>query len=260
MVGRKLKTLFLISVFLAAAFLVVYRSRFFPQESTAPDLAGVDQKYENINALATEVQIDYFKKYLGDPVFINYSEDRTQQEYVFVDGDFFVQAVTNFDGKVLAYAVTTRNSDFNPVLKLPNFEIVLGVSKIGDIGRIPNKSCYGFIPANGGAAYYEEYYFGRPGMYQAYFLGVNSVGYSGPSGPSLGLLSGNLEYLKELGSENWRLLRSAGVACSSVPEEFRAEQVINTYLVLGGPIWVGSEKIQFGFGVNSDQMQLLRER
>ena len=253
MVGRKLKTLFLISVFLTATFLVLYRSRFFPQESTMPDLASVDQKYEKIDALATEVQIDYFKKYLGDPVFINYSEGRTQQEYVFVDDDFYVQAVTNSDGKVLAYAVTVRNGSFNPVLKLPETEIALGLTKLEDLGQMPNRICHGFI-GNFGSFYYEENYFGRPGRYQTYFLGVSSAGYPGPSGTNLGLLDEKLEHLKDISNEDWRSLRWSQVDCSSVPKEFRAEQIINTYLVLAG-----SGGIKFGFGVNSEQVQLLRK-
>ena len=259
MIGRKLKTLFLISVFLTATFLVLYRSRFFPQESTVQDLTSLDYKYENLDALATEVQIDYFKKYLGDPVFINYSEDRTQQEYVFVDDDFFVQAITNSDGKVLAYAVTTRNSGFNPVLKLPDIEIILGVSKLENLGQMPNRICHGFI-GNFRSFYYEENYFGRPGRYQTYLLGVSSAGYPGPLGTNLGLLDGKLEHLKDISNEDWRSLRWNQVDCSSVPEEFRAGQIINTYLILAGPMWAGSEKIKFGFGVNSDQVQLLGKR
>lgn len=258
MVSRKLKTLFLIGVFLTATFLVLYRSRFFPQESTTQDLVGLDRKYENIGELATEVQIDYFKKYLGDPVFVNYSEDRTQQEYVFVDEDFYVQAVTNSDGKILAYAVTTRNGSFTPVLKLPDDEVVLGVSKIGDVRGTPNRSCYGVVAATGGSFYYEEYYFGRPGMYQTYFLGVGGAGYLGPSSTHLGSLDGSFTYLKDAGNDAWGSLRSAQVDCAGVPEEFRTGQIISTYLILAGP-WAGSEGIKFGFGVTLDQVQLLRK-
>ena len=258
MVSRKFRILFLIIVIFTAVFLMLYRNRFFPQESTVPDLTSVGQKYESVGALATEVQIDYFKKYLGDSVFINYSEDRTQQEYVFVDDDFYVQAVTNSDGKVLAYAVTTRNEAFKPVLKLPNVDVVLGVTKFAELGRIEFARCYGLVAATAGSFYYESYYFGRPGKYQTYLLGTSDVGYLSASAFGIGMLDQKMKYLEK--TEDVRNTLVWGqVDCTSVPEEFREKQSLNTYLVLASSMQTKEEEIKFGFGVGYNQVWLLNK-
>ena len=129
------------------------------------------RNYENIEALATETHIDYFSSLLGPPVFKN--RHGTYREHIFVNPNFYVQAVTNTDGTVLLYSVTTRSRRFNPRLNLgimesngETFIVVLGKTTFAKIRGEPIK-----IEGSVGArrmSYREKYYFGNPGLYQNY--------------------------------------------------------------------------------------------
>ncbi|GAB4218832.1 MAG: hypothetical protein Fur009_1930 [Candidatus Microgenomates bacterium] len=131
-------------------------------------------KKEKINYLTTKVQLNYLKQYLGDPVFINYSKDKKQKEYIFIDEDFYTQLITNDNDKVLAFFITLRKKDFNPQVKKQAFNIILGKSTLKDIyDKNLITKCIGFLGNTARSYYFEEYYFGRSGYYQNYIFGYN---------------------------------------------------------------------------------------
>jgi hypothetical protein len=136
--------------------------------------------YEKINALATQTNIDFFSSLLGSPVFKNRLAKYI--EYIYVNSDFYVQAVTNTDGKILLYAVTTRSGSFNPSLNLGlmsvdngPFVVVLGKTTFAKIQDEPIK-----IEGDWGVRrlwYREKYYFGNPGLYQNYNFVLCDAGF-----------------------------------------------------------------------------------
>lgn len=120
------------------------------------------------------------------------TSDLVVKEYIFGNQYFYLQVLTDPPGRVLAYGVTTRKADFNPSFKILKtaftaskespenlialaFNITLGKTHFSDFPHSPED-----IIAYLGARrlyYHEEYYFGNPGEYQSYFIGVNDSGY-----------------------------------------------------------------------------------
>jgi len=220
---------------------------------------GIDQNYTNLNHLATEVQINYFKKYLGDPVFINYSKDRSQKEYIFVDKDYYVQAITNSDDKVLSYAVTTRAKNFNPSYNDGTVKTLLGKSTFADLNKNSSSPivCYGFLGNTTPSFYFEQYAYGNPGNYQTYLYGINDAGYWNWQELNSSYTEGKI-IEKDIFSQT----KETGIPvdlydCNSIPQQFRSKAIINTYIVVSPNTSVG--KLKFHFGVNRIQVRLIRE-
>ena len=188
-----------------------------------------DAKYKKIGSLTSQVNIDYFVSILGAPVFKNHIERYV--ENVFVDPDFYVQALTDANGKVLLYSVTTRTPNFHPEIKLGdlisnNGVVKLGTTTLSNIGDDPQKVDAQWSASSWGT-YREKYYFGRPGLYQNYSFALCDSGFM-----SNDLNVGDLEYTQTF---DWE----AGVSASWLKqrklwgelEDFRKVAPINTYSV-----------------------------
>lgn len=208
-----------------------------------------DEKYDRLKKLSPEVQITYFGELLGKPIFKNFSIDRDQIEYVFVDDDYYVQAVTNPDAMVLAYSVTTRTSDFFPIYDDKTIKIILGKTSLRDAtpanlsGQKP-LSCYAFFTgATAPSYYFERYYFGKP--YITYLFGINQAGiFDFKNFSSLN----NNPIADEQG-------KTANFGCAN--DESREKTPFNTYMVISSNIEYEKINEQFRFGVNPIQMDRL---
>jgi len=206
------------------------------------------EKYKRLEQLSTEVQLSYFKELLGNPVFVNYSPDRTQKEHTFVDDQYFVQAITNQDNKVLAYSVTTREKDFQPNIIFVNKNVFLGKTKFSEIES--GKDCYG-IAANWGSYYFEKYSGACPGFYQHYLFGVTDTGYW-PEGISIDSLTfGSTPTFGEQ-----RYLEEHKLDWEKGDRKEREETPINTYMIISP--FIDPANIKFGFGPNINQIRLIR--
>lgn len=232
-------------------------------EQKTQESEGLLESSRRLVKLANEVQVNYFIKILGDPVFINYAKDRTQKEYIFVDKRFYLQAVTNSDDKVLAYSVTTRLKDFNPkVWAVPNEQktpVVLGRTSLEELASInyggPRK-CYGFIGNTTPSFYFEEYYYGNPGNYQTYLFGLNDAGYW--DWQAVGLEQINEAKLLERDIYHDVKERTIPVNlydCGSIPNKLRKDLSINTTMVVGP--FIDPKEIKFNLGINRNQVRLL---
>lgn len=184
-------------------------------------------------------------------------------EYVFGSENYYVQALTDMTNKVIAYAVTTRQEDFNPTITIlqnaayqkdrktimATTDIMLGKSTFSDLNKDleniyldrPDK-----ILVNIGARrfyYQEEYYFGNPGNYQSYFFVINDAGI-----------------------QNFDKIPSSFFESTDVdvqdPEvsEFRKESRFNTFQVTA-PLegFNNSELRKYMAGPDSDQMRVIPE-
>lgn len=132
------------------------------------------------------VQIGYFVSVLGPFAFKNPSAHT--DHYTFVDGLYYVDAVTDKDERVLTYSVTTRDAKFRPRLwgnNLPD----LSPAPVGYRSRLGEKTLAGLcneswpLPAGvlGNLAarrfsYFEAHYYGNPGHYQTYLVGISDAG------------------------------------------------------------------------------------
>lgn len=137
-----------------------------------------------IRKLSADASIEHFRDVLGTPAFINHQRDFI--EYIFALGKLgYVQALTDDNGRVLAYSVTTRSKKFNPTLSLGPYSlnsrrvtIVLGKSRFSDLDQLDTEpECV--VCTVGAHDYYysEKYYFGNPGHYQSYCFSLIQAGY-----------------------------------------------------------------------------------
>ena len=136
----------------------------------------------NLRRLSAGVNIGYFESILGPPAFAKTSEPR--REYVFINRDFYVQAITDLEGAVIGFSLTTRRKHFNPGLTLGPYSLT-GEGRTIRLGRTKFAEIDGFakpskLSCSLGARrfdYHEEFYFGNPGNYQSFIFAINDAGY-----------------------------------------------------------------------------------
>ena len=207
------------------------------------------EKYDKLNKLATQVQIDYFTKLLNDPVFINKSEDKVYIEYIYVNEDYYVQVITDNNKKVLAFTVVSRKKDFNPILDYSGGEYTLLKNSLADVRKNGNpENCYLNIPASGPFSYYEDYYYGRPGLYQTYRVGNAQAGYFDQE-------NSKIDFSKLIEIRN-KSSNSEDLDCSLLDSSFLNNMYINAVMVIDEALQ--DKKLPFDFGPLSDQVSRLK--
>jgi hypothetical protein len=202
-------------------------------ESKKQNLTKLEKDY-NLNRVSTTVQINYIKKFLGEPVFIFQNENKKQKDYTFVDPDYYVSITTDMNDMVLSYAITTRSKDFNPILKIKGVEVQLGKTTFYRKDLKPN-DCKAELGNTAPSTYYESYIGWNGTSYQDYLFGYNDAGYgdgkivweTGPTEEEI--LSGNTK-------------PKDGLNCNLPSDEARKKYSINTF-------GVGSEE-NLSIGVN----------
>lgn len=207
-----------------------------------------EAKYAKLRTLATETQIDFFSSALGAPAFKNRQSNYV--EHIFIDSQFYVQAITDEDGKVLMFSVTTRSKSFNPTLDLGELEVdgqpfvvTLGKTKFSDLDDIPRKiEAYTW---NRGMSYREKYYFGNPGLYQNFDFVSCEAGYR----PEINIHLGEFVLAAQEGIEIKSLATNVA--------EFRRACVINTYTITAPLLDVDDEISELG--PSYDQVRLIKE-
>lgn len=208
---------------------------------------AIEEKYHILEKLSTQVQIDYFNRLLTQPVYINWSDDESLKEYIYVDPSYYVQAITDIHDKVLAYTVTSREIEFNLSFKplSDKNEIILNQTNFYTIRSEfePLLVCHYFVGNTSPTYYFEQYYFGNPGLYQTYLLGINDAGQIKLDIP----LNDGGEYM---------IAENNTIDCNSASEDSLKNSTPNTYMVLNG---IEPANIPFSFGVNRMQVRTLNE-
>jgi hypothetical protein len=178
--------------------------------------------YARLERLGTNAQLAYFTSALGEPPAFRRTvvskvhvlseevkfaaseearepevieKEKTFQECIYLDRDYFVQTVVDEDESVVAYSVTTRSRRFKPKLRSPGFHYVergwlmrklrreqrrvplfdvrLGATVFGALEE-PQK-----LSGSLGARtfnYWEAHWLGNPGHYQWYVFSINDFG------------------------------------------------------------------------------------
>lgn len=202
-----------------------------------------------IEKLVPETNILFFKQNFGDPTFININEKN--KEYVFVNKYFYLDATTDLNDKVLYYAVTTRDKNFNPEFKTGVFSlngdqiiVKLGITKFSEIKSYPDM-VDGCVGAHDWF-YYETHYLGNPSNYQTYAFGVNMAGYGSES------VADDIYHMDEC---NWDD-KNPGPYVKENVDYFRERNVVNTYLITGPHEKIVTDYL--GIGVNYYQVRILK--
>ena len=210
------------------------------------------EKYINLYKLSPEVQISYFEDLLGKPTFINKLMNIEKNEYVFTDPDYFVQALTDSDGKILTYSVISRKKDFNPVFELSGqFKVTLNKSTLADY--LPDNeqplTCYRFLGAHDPVYYFEDNFYGNPGNYLHYLVGVWQ-----------GSIPDTENYYPNIEKGKIDMSWQGSIDCKFINKEQRNKTVPNSYIVWSVPAYanIKTPPIEY-FGPNSIQVRTLQD-
>ena len=204
-------------------------------------LAQKDQEAESneLQKLSNGVQLSYFDGLMGKPTFVNQVYGDKYIENIYAGEMYYIQALSDNNDKVVSYAVTSRNEDFNPSLVVLGNEIVLNKTNFGSMPEYfqsPNY-CYHYIGNTSPSYYFQGYYFGNPGNYQTYLFGIND---SAPHD--------DFPTSKVWGTEN----------CEDIDMETVRSIRPNTYVVVSGNI--DDYPLDSAlFGARSTQVRLLNE-
>jgi len=210
---------------------------------------------KRISQLTIGTNIEYFKTLIGDPVFIN--KVGNYKEFIFVNPDFYVQAIIDIQGKVALFSVTSRSKNFCPSLIVGGIAIPIGFGKwkhyfhrdkliklhktkfseLGESEKILKRG-----GDHGGFDFYSEiHYFGNPGHYLDYAFSINENVYGAFSHEvPQSFLENVPEDPKEI-------------------ERFRQKNKINTYTIIGSVRENEIEENEIEFGPRRSQIRVLNE-
>lgn len=175
---------------------------------------------------------------------------------IFVEQDFFVQTITNDDGTVVAFSVTTRSPRFTPTFAWPSgiawrerrrfsrqighrfrplFRVRLGRSRFAEFGDEETDDFAGprYVIALGAHNYsYSEFMsFGNPGAYQTFVFTASDV--------APGLFGNGPAVQEEVGGQRWPADDKYNRAWNDMlaARAFRRSTVVTTYTVIGIDLW-----------------------
>lgn len=210
------------------------------------------EKYQILKKLSVGVQISYFDKHLGAPTYVN-QLDTGKKEYVYTDKDFFVGVVTDPHDKVLSYTIISRNHDFNPSFGIKGlFDVSLNKTVFSEwitdkFFEFPH-GCYRFLGAHDPLYYFEKNYFGNPGKYLTYLVGVNNAANFD------GIPATTDDPESPFGQMGW-------INCEVVEQTDRERLTPNTFVVLGMDVKTEDLEKSAGvyFGPSNIQLRTLNE-
>jgi hypothetical protein len=189
-------------------------------------------------------------------------------ETVWLDRDYYVQALVDPDETVLAFSVTTRSRRFRPLFQVPTspglvervrfihqsntlrpaplFRVRLGRTHFAGIGEP------GGVLASLGFrrfAYTEAHWFGNPGSYQYYVFSFNDAG--SPPWPDTSLIfpDGGGVFRAGLWADD------SSPATLETINDFRKRTAPNTYTVVGPRFQL--EDYPTSFGPDYDEIRIL---
>jgi hypothetical protein len=140
-------------------------------------------EYARLEGLRAGFTLAQFERTLGNPLFARPTPKGGLVESTFRGRDYWAQAVSNRQGTVLLYAVTSCSADFTPRFALPvygrNVSVTLNRSTFAAV--LPHdelsreRADYFASGASGDTYYYDEWYGANPGFYKEFAWGVNDA-------------------------------------------------------------------------------------
>jgi hypothetical protein len=144
--------------------------------------------YRRLRRLAAHIHVDRFTSVLGSPMsskpWKNNGEPTDWSERIWVDRRYYVQALSDSGGTVMAFSVTSRSTKFRPKVPFPNdgrytdppdpqVKAKLHTTRFAEVASPPIR-IRADLRANR-LGYVEMYYFGNPGNYQSVALSVSDA-------------------------------------------------------------------------------------
>lgn len=145
------------------------------------------QLYSKLENLNPGVNISIYIDKFGQPTITK--SINKNKEYIFVNKYFYLQAITDENGIVSYFSVTSKDSNFTPSFLTPDrsrtitlnrstfidFAPIITVTTDKYIGISYSPECEGYMGAHD-FYYYEIDYLGNPGKYQTSVVGLNDAG------------------------------------------------------------------------------------
>lgn len=222
--------------------------------STLGEKSDLIQKLES---LVPATNVLSFKQKFGEPTFININDEKKLKEYVFVNKYFYLSVTTDINDKVIYYAVTTRDSNFNPIFSSPIYDVKgnqikvsLGKTRFNEISDSP-LVVDGCVGAHDWF-YYESYYLGNPGNYQTYAFGINM---SGDGSEQIGENINQIADTTCSWNAKTKNTKEQTPILSEKVDNFRKNNFVNTYLVTAP--YEDFVPQRLGIGVDYYQVRIL---
>jgi hypothetical protein len=180
-VRRKPLVVFLLFAALLAssiASLVDYGMR---ATDTIQDALRMKQReYDLLTDLKAGFTIQKFEETLGAPIFRRPLDDRRWTESTFQGDSYWVQAVSDRDGVVALYSVTSCDTGFAPTFDFPGGTVTLNVSTMASVGSPIGaaEARYFLSGATANSNFVDIAYGGNPGNYKTYAWGINDACFS----------------------------------------------------------------------------------
>lgn len=218
-------------------------------------------QYNKLSKLRTNVDINLYIEDFGKPTRIVSARDLDYKTYIFNNKYYYLYAVTNSDGAVFIFGVTTKTADFQPTFIVPNGQGKITLNKTSlyelspEVIKINYKSakspsdnfCYGYRWTKR-FGYYETHYLGNPGNYQTVIVGINDAGH----------IQNSQKFIDTLLSINYE--GDNGIDCTKITENVRKEAIINTYRLtrpfFNSP-YIASKSAGLLVGVDLDEQRVM---
>jgi hypothetical protein len=193
---------------------------------TLTPVAVRQAEYSTLDKLRGGMALSYFQELLGAPSFVTRGRNGPFTQSLFRGHDYWLQAVSDDAGTVQLMAVTACDPDFHPAYEgqknsSPSFStITLNTTRLDQTGPPPNTVRYFTSGATANSYYYDEYYFGNPGLYKTYFVGIDDACALPPDDARLPFLTADYQ-------------DRAYDPTDSIVAKFRAAAMANTYAETG---------------------------
>jgi hypothetical protein len=199
-----------------------------------------------INSLAPAMHIAKFHEVLGAPLFCRKS-DSGYAEYVYKRRGYWVQAITDTEGSVVLYAVTSCSERFRPRIKNNPVGVPVRLRTTtfkAAAGEYEPDLHYSISGATANSYLIEKLYLGNPSHYQTVFWGYNDACSNKWADDSLPVKL--YSYLRECDN--------APNINNSLVDTFRANNTFNTFAVASP--FVDPTEIMQAFQVGIDRIQV----
>lgn len=233
--------------------------------------------YKELARLAPGVQTGYLTEVLGEPAFRNSVGQYT--EYIYAKPDCYVQVLADESEAIALFSVTARSEKFHcptwitkarwtPRPTVSNSRLgKFSFNEVSSSGTAP-QGISGWLGARR-FGYVEAFYFGNPGNYLTYLLGVNDAGWVWRTDLLGKMKDGFGDYMVSLGTlaqeQQHEVEESTWDDDAIGAWRQRSQTVVwreiqpNTFAVAGPNFDVGEQARggQLPVGPNADQVRLL---
>lgn len=197
---------------------------------------------------AANYDVSFFSAVLGAHATKRRQGDLT--EWVWVDDLYYVQAVSDLDGSVFRWAVTTRRQRFRPrfvmaALSGNPIAVTLNKTRFSELGSTVEQ-VHGGLGARRWS-YSEQHYFGNPGNYQRFFAAISDTAWA---------RTGDVVAMSKALAERAAKRGGASTVVDREPmRTFRVESAPNTYGE-AAPRWA-SFPDHFSVGPDQDHIRVI---